>query len=224
MKISVVCPTIRPAGLIPVYESLKNQTLQDFEFLVEFGFPKQGHDLNAAFNRMLRRAQGELVVFYEDYAKIPSNGLEKFWDAYKQEPDVFWTAPLGKVDDLDNHAEPRWDWRAYSDQVEQVGNSISRVSKWDTWEIDWGAAPLKALKEIGGFDEELDIFWSSDNVNVGLRAELAGYRFKNLFSNPAVVYDHDKFAPHPFRHRFNPEYTAKRLDEFRNGLKLPPLV
>jgi GT2 family glycosyltransferase len=208
MKISVVSPTIRPEGLRSNQESLKKQTFKDFEWLVEVGIGH--HDLNASYNRMLRRARGELIVSMQDWIKAPPDYLQKFWDAYENNPDTFFTAPVGKVDDLDKPEDIRWDWRAYEDAKPD----------WRMWEIDSGAAPLKALKEIGGFDEELDLFWSSDNVNVGCRAELAGYKIANLFSNPVIVYDHDKFTHHPFRENFNPDFNNKRMDEFRQGLKI----
>jgi hypothetical protein len=79
------------------------------------------------------------------------------------------------------------------------------------WEIDWGAAPLDALKKIGGFDEALDQYWSSDNVSVGHRANLAGYKFKCLTDNRAIALDHDAFMEHPFRKNYNPSFTNERL-------------
>lgn len=213
IKISILTPTIRgKEALAPNGESLMSQTFDfsEIEWLTEEGDGSK-HDLNAAFNRMLRKAQGELIVFMEDYTKCTTNGLLKFWEAYQKEPTIFWTAPLGKTLDW---KEIKWDWRAYADAIETTYNC---------WEIDWGAAPLKALQEIGGFDEELDQFWSGDNVNVAYRAYLNGYKFKNLFDNPAVALDHDQIMEHPFRKNFNPAFQSDRMDSFRPGEKLPYL-
>jgi hypothetical protein len=193
-------------------ESLKAQTFQDFEWLVDIGLGR--HDLNASYNRMLKRAKGQLIVSMQDWIKAPPDYLQKFWDAHCAHPDTFFTAPVGKVDDiLDIGEAPRWDWRAWTEK------EITDVmpGRWDCWEIDSGAAPLAALKAIGGFDEELDKFWSSDNVNVGCRAELAGYKFLNLFSNPVVVWDHDKFTKHPHRENFKPSFNEERMMLFRQG-------
>jgi hypothetical protein len=217
-KISVLTPSIRPSGLAINMESLANQTFKDFEWLVEVGIPHRGHDLNASYNRLLKRAKGELIVSMQDWIKAPPDYLQKFWDAYQKFPNVFWTSPVGKVDDLGDISSPRWDWRAWINDKEENKEMIE--GRWDCWEIDSGSAPLSALKEIGGFDEELDKYWSSDNVNVGCRAELAGYQFKNLFYNPVVVWDHDKFTKHPFREKFNPSFNNERLDAFRAGLKI----
>ncbi len=210
MKISILTPTIRgKKALEPNAMSLYSQTFpaDEYEWITEESDGSK-HDLNAAFNRMLRKAEGELIVFMEDYTKATTNGLLKFWEAYQKEPDVFWTAPLGKTLDW---IEMRWDWRAYADAVETTYNC---------WEIDWGAAPKEALFKIGGFDEELDQYWSGDNVNVAYRAYLNGYKFKNLFNNPAVAYDHDAVMEHPFRKNFNPEFNKERMNSFKPGEKL----
>jgi len=217
--ISVVSPSIRPEGLKIVKESLEKQTFpcNSFEWLVELGIQSQGHTLNQAYNRMIKRAKGELIVSVQDYMKLTPDYLQKFWDAYQKEPRTFFTAPVGKVDNLEYTGSPRWDWRAFSDDINESG---MRDCRWDNWEIDSGCAPKSALFEIGGFDEELDANWSCDNVNVGCRAELAGYKFKNLFINPSIVYDHDAYIEHPFRSKFKPIFNNMRMDEFRQGLKI----
>lgn len=206
MLISVITPSIRPKGLAITQACLAKQSLKDFEWLTEISIPEKGHDLNASYNRMLRRAKGELVVSLQDYIRIPENGLELFWEAYQNNKDTFFTAPVGKTIDWVN---VKWDWRT---------SNAGRMD-WTMWEADWASAPLEALKKIGGFDEELDKYWSFDNVNVGLRAEMAGYKFDCLHENKAVAYDHDKDFKHPFRQNYNPPFHNNRLDEIRRGLK-----
>lgn len=201
-KISVITPSIRPEGLIVVQECLGSQTFTDFEWLTEIGLGKE-HDLNKAFNRMLLRAKGELVVFYQDYIKIENDGLQKFWEAYQKNKDTFFTAPVGKTK---NWKDVEWDWR-------EAGGDAA----WNRWEIDWAAAPLWALIEIGGFDEALDEFWSFDNVNTGFRASLSGYKFTNLSDNKAIAYDHDAYQPHPFRKAYNPMFHSQRLRDIEMG-------
>lgn len=196
--ISVITPSIRPEGLKVVQDCLSKQTYQDFEWLVELGIPQRGCDLNQAFNRMLRRAKGELVVFYQDWIKIQDDGLERFWNA----PREFITAPVGKTLDWVN---VEWDWRKHP----------ASVMTWHSWEIDWACAPLEHLKAIGGFDEELDKGWSYDNVNVGLRADMAGYKFAVLKDNPAIAYDHNKVEPHPFLPQQDSHLHNERLDQIR---------
>lgn len=199
-------------------DSLKSQTFREFEWLVDINVTGE-HDLNASFNKMIKKAQGELVVFYEDFTKIPPDGLAKFWKAYQENPNTAFTAPLGKVNNWGD--SPRWDWRAYKQDDSQTDYTNCR---WDTCELDWGAIPKKMLYDVGGFDEELDAHWSCDNVNLGCRLDIAGYKFKTVFTNPAIAYDHDAHIAHPFRAKFKPIFNNMRMDEFRNGLKINYLV
>lgn len=207
--ISVITPTIRPEGLEIVKKCLEEQTYRDFEWLVEVGLPKKdGHDLNRAFNRMLKRAKGDLIVIYQDYIKIESDTLSKVWAKHQEKPDVFFTCPVGKTLDWENVT---WDWR---------NNPDNKEISWQQWEIDLGFAPKKALFEIGGFDEELDTYWSFDNPNVAYRAFLAGYKFENTQDIRGIAYDHDAKIPHPFREKYNPAFHNERLRAFERGLKL----
>lgn len=210
MKISVITPTIRPAGLQPIRESLMEQTfpVKDFEWLVDINITGK-HDLNAAFNRLIKRSSGELIVFYEDWTKIQPNGLELFWDAYQGNPNTLFTAPLGKVDNWGD--KPRWDWRNHQLDIE---------CSWNNCELDWGAIPKDILYKIGGFDERLDQWWSMDNVSIGKRALLLGYKFKNLKSNPAVAIDHDKKEAHPFRQFYNPVEVNAIMAEYDSNPSL----
>lgn len=219
IKISVISCSIRPNGLDIVRTGLLQQTfsLDEVEWITEIGLNK--HDLNAAYNRALNRAKGELVVSLQDYILIRPDYLQKMWDAHIAYPKAFITCPVGKVKDLNYSGDIVWDWRAYrNDETKNI-----RECDWNCWEIDSGCAPLAALKEIGGFDETLDGVWSGDNVNVGCRAQLAGYEFKCLFDNPSVAYDHDAFIAHPFRDTFQGTVNTKRMAMFRGGMKLPPL-
>lgn len=187
-KVSVLSPSIRPEGLAIVQSCLQKQSFQDFEWLVEIGLPVRGPDLNRAYNRMLARAKGELVVSYQDYIKIAPKGLQSLWEAYQKHPRAFITAPVVKVKkDGTAHA----DWRWHREPLELIKPS--------EWEADWGSAPTAALKEVGGWDEDYDQGWSWDNVIVAERAAKLGYEFRVDQTNPAYALDHDEFLPHPFR-------------------------
>lgn len=222
MKISVISPSIRPEGLKILQQCLEEQTLptNEFEWHVDLGLKRKGHDLNAAFNRMIKRSKGDLIVFYEDYTKIMPDGLERFWKAYQDNPNTLFTAPLGKVDNYGD--SPRWDWRATKQNRSQIDYTDCL---WRTCELDWGAIPKSILYDIGGFDEELDKNWSMDNVSVGLRADALGYKFKCVFTNPAVAIDHDKIMAHPFRERWNPQSSNLMMQRYSLlNYKLPYLL
>lgn len=218
MKISVLTPTIRPQGLVSIQETLAKQTMQDFEWLVELSIPEKGYDLNRAYNRMIRRAKGDLLVICQDHVFLPPDALQKWYDAFLEKPDTLFTAPLGKVDKLGD--TPRWDWRAGKQNESQVKYTDCRPH---TLELDWGAIPKKAVYDIGGWDEEMDRYWAMDNISVGIRAEAMGYKFACFFENPAVVYDHDKFTAHPFRQNFNPREANAHMATYKLGTPLPYL-
>ena len=214
-KISILTPTIRPLGLKVVQESLKNQTFTDFEWLVDINYSGE-HDLNRSYNRLIRRAKGELIVYLQDYIKIAPDALQLIWEAYKSNPDIFITFPVGKCSDNDygEQSTIKWDWRIHP----------SAVMDWRMWEIDFGACPKDALYVIGGFDESLDGYWSMDNVNVGCRAELAGFKFKCIPEIRGIAFDHDAFIKHPFRENYEPIHCNMRMDDFRMGMKINYLL
>lgn len=197
MKISVCSPTIRPEGLVFVQKCLSEQTFHDFEWLVEVGYGK--HDLNASYNRMIRRAKGEIFVSIQDYTKIPTDFLQKIHDNYKK--DTFYTIPVGKTLDWESI---EWDWRKHRTEC-----------TWNEWEIDAGFCPMDALWKIGGFDEKLDAKWSFDNASVGFRANAHGYKFEVFQGTRAIAYDHDKNIKHPFRKNYSPALFNELLEEYK---------
>src|SRR5258708_20814613 len=145
-RITVVTPSIRPEGLAITQKCLSEQTFKDFEWCVEIGIPEQGHDLNKSYNRMLKRAKGELIVSLQDYIRVGRDYLQKMWDMHIEKPNAFITAPVGKVQNLEFTPPATWDWRAYTEGKHEKWIK----GQWDCWEIDSGAAPKEALFKIGG--------------------------------------------------------------------------
>lgn len=219
IKITVITPTIRPSGLEVMRESLMAQTMphDQWEWIVDINVSGK-HDLNASFNKMIKRAKGEIIVFYEDHTKILPDALERWWKAYQEYPETLFTAPLGKVANWGD--KPQWDWRSGKQREDQTDYTDCL---WRCCELDWGMVPKKILYVIGGFDERLDQWWSMDNVSMGKRADILGYKFKCLFTNPAIAYDHDLHAKHPFREFFNPEKANKVIKEYDENPVLPYL-
>jgi len=203
VKISVVTPTIRPQGLEVLADCLKKQTFKEFEWLVEINVSGET-DFNNAMNKMIKRAQGSLIVSIQDYTRIPNDGLENMWKDYEDKP-AFYTYPLSKQM---ADGSIKTDWRTHREE---------KKCNFMEWEIDCGSAPKKWLINIGGFDEYLDEYWGFDNVNVGLRADKEGYPILLSHSTEALALDHDSFMEHPFREKRNPEFHNKRLDDIRKG-------
>lgn len=202
-RISVITPSIRPKGLEITQSSLKEQTFQGFEWIQEIGLGTK-HDFNQAMNRMIRRSKGELIVIVQDYIRLPSDFLQKCWDAYQEDKKSLYTCPVGKSKSLDYDGDIKWDWRA----IPQARMGL------EMWEIDAGFCAKAILEDIGGFDERLDEYWSMDNVSVGRRAALLGYGFKCISDNKCVAYDHDAFIEHPFRKDYKPSLVNVIMQEY----------
>lgn len=198
--LSIVTPTIRPQGLDRVYQALKKQTYRDFEWLVEINTTGKT-DFNQSMNKMIARAKGDWIVSVQDFIAIPDNALEYIAGLEK----AFYTFPVGKIrHDGDN---PVWDWRA----------AESRPVNFMEWEICFGAAPRDWLIALGGFDEVLDQAWGFDNVNVGYRADKAGYPLRCDNTIKAVAIDHDFFMEHPLKKQRDPGLHNRRLSDFSRG-------
>jgi len=203
VKITVITPTIRPQYLHITENTLKEQTFRDFEWIVVEGDTANGFTLPKDYNDAIRRAQGEIIVSLQDCIDIPSDFLEK---VSKMNFDrKAYTFPVGKrLKRLDGVEGVAWDWRAHG--CREIGDQ--------EWEIDLAVAPKRLFEDIGGFDESYCAGWSYDNVEVGIRAKAAGYRF---FCDPSLrglAIDHDKETPHPFRE--TRESNAFRVSITRN--------
>jgi glycosyltransferase involved in cell wall biosynthesis len=186
-KISVITPSIRPLGLVHVFDSLKKQDFKDFEWLVEISIPGEKPDLCAALNRALRRARGELVVMWQDYISAHDGALSDFWVNYMWGGNkMMMTSPVGKKQP---DGTIIWDWRKHKHgQIDAV-----------EWEADFAAAPLQAFKDVGGYDEQFDNAWSWENADLAIRCKKAGYSFYCDSLNEAVAIDHDAIETHPYR-------------------------
>lgn len=210
MKISVVTPSIRPHGLAEVQKSLEQQVFKDFEWLVEIGLPSRGNDLNKAYNRLIRRTTGEMVVSIQDYTSFKPDLLSKLWN--DSELETFYTVDVGHNDGMDTE----WDWRHY-----RKGGNIQFMEM----ELCCAVMPRDALIDVGGFDEELDTMtWGFDNVNLGLRIGMKDYQMKVHPTAEAIQFKHDLTEPHPWRDKMVPMAHNARLDEIRNGSVIVTMV
>ena len=209
--VSVLTPSIRPKGLEITQQCLKNQTYQDFQWIVEIGLGNK-HDFNQAMNRMIKRANGKIIIILQDYIKVEPDFIEKCVKACDKE--TMFTCPVGKTDKEDYSGTPKWDWR----------NNHNAQMDWRMWEIDAGFCHRDILLAVGGFDERLDQWWSMDNVSVGKRADIMGYKFKCLIDNKCIAYDHDAFIEHPFRKDYKPVMVNMIMEEYDKNPTLDYLL
>lgn len=131
-------------------------------------------DLNSSYNLALKSARGKLIVSYQDGIWTKPDLLESLWFHYKNDS----RNVVGAIGDQ------------YSD-VNEYGMPINRVwedprkrndcgSFYECYpedvEFSLAAIPHSGLIKIGGFDEELDRYYSGDNISVMQRLYDCGYK------------------------------------------------
>jgi hypothetical protein len=108
-SVSVLTVTSRPGSIDVTWAALRNQTVQDFEWVLcderydwrheevaaYVDDPRLRHiaapradgalwSLNRSHNEALRHCRGELVVSLQDYIWVEADGLRRFWDAHRE--------------------------------------------------------------------------------------------------------------------------------------------
>lgn len=201
MRISVLTPSIRPEYLHITQKCLEQQTFTDFEWLVEVGLNNGRFTLPEDYNKMLRRAKGDIIVSLQDCISIPPDALERISRLDFVQKGYTFPVAKGGV----------WDWRKTRPLDESITGNM--------WEIDLAAAPRPLFFDIGGFDESFSDGWSFDNVEVGWRAEAAGYTFHHSRATEGMAIDHDALIPHPFREKLpsNAPKANETMERARHG-------
>lgn len=172
-QVDVLTVTKRTGWEETALQSLEKQTHQNINWLVvsqeEVEVPyipapkkKYMSTLNASHNEGLKRCTNDYVVFMQDFIELEPDTIEKLLKAAKETDGFVSTTPYNPNGNLDHR---------------NTGTGGVRECEPKQWEINVAIAPMKALKDLGGFDEEYDKGWSWDNVNIADRAFLLGYKF-----------------------------------------------
>lgn len=222
--ISIITPSIRPYGLVPIFETLKEQSYKDWEWLPRLSVPRGTPDLAYQMNQALYEAKGEIIVFVQDWIELHPTSLERIVDLYKTHGETFaFTFPTGKVTSFDQHkSQTKWDWRRLNDGA---------LMQYHMWEIDFGSVSKKLLDLVHAkhgyyFDEGFDKAggFSGENVEFAWRLREIGANFKCDKANSVLVLDHERIAGHEWREEGNDKNAAymrecierQRLDNIKN--------
>ncbi len=192
-KISVITPSIRPNGLKVVFDALQQQTFKGFEWLPRLSVPGKTSDLCYQMNKAVEEAQGEIIVFLQDYISIGPEVLGEIYRLYKTTSDAF-TFPM--VKDWEE------DWRCFRED--------GSVVKPEEWEIDFGACLKKDIVKAGMFDEKYDDGFGWENVDLAYRMGKEGVVFRVKPTIRSYGQDHEVIEPHPYRHKPNQSYWEVR--------------
>lgn len=186
--------------------------LQDYKVTYLKGLPKLNNDvwtLNKDYNFGLSHCSGELIIFIQDYLWIPHDGFEMLLETYLQYPTALVTGHghkamyPNKSDNLNGtlsiwHTPNREKPTGMSEIEGRTinGFGIEKVGFLE-WEMNFASAPKKVLDDIGGFDEDMDEYYSGDNVVVACKAEKAGSKILLHKDIKIVGFNQDAFFPRP---------------------------
>ncbi len=180
-KITVICVTNRKGALKILQDDLSRQTFRDFNVVVAdelYGKrdvednlkrwkkhfvprPKNPGDvwnLNKAYNDCLDAADGELLVFLQDFIWIPANGLEKFWDMYLLSPNQLTSGVGHKA-------------RVGLKGISEIDSRVFYPEQ-GSWELNWAACPRAIMPR---FNEAMDEFYGGENLYIQRAAKKAGH-------------------------------------------------
>lgn len=229
-KISVITPTIRTEGLLLIKKSLEEQTFNDFEWLIVCPEdmaqtiklslannsrilkdpPKKEGDvwsLNKAYNEAIRRAQGELIVSWQDYTYARDDALEKFWYYFTKNPKALVSGVGNKYTTIfPTLGEIVWkDPR----EVDQVSGLFACTP--NNIEANFCSAPKAAFYAVGGFDEDLDKYFGMDALSVFDRLGMVGgWKFYLDQTNKTYSLSHSRIPMWEEKNAIHGPYRERR--------------
>jgi len=133
-------------------------------------------NLNASLNKGLKEIKTDYVIFYQDFIELQPNCFEELL-RYVDERTFVTTCT------------PNYDG---TDDGRYTGVGEARRCRPEEWEANVSIAPMKVIRELGGFDEDYDNGWSWDNVNLAQRAAMLGCRFILDESNRPTLLRHEQ--------------------------------
>jgi len=199
MKISCVTPSVRPELIGIVKKCLARQTFRDFEWIIVTNDvdkmteavgeannmdvtileepPKREGDfysLNKSYNHGIRHSQGELFVSIQDGVWFEPDLLQKFWDHYHDMPKVCVTAIGHQYDQVKNGKPENLIWH-------DPRAGTQKEVFYEIWPKDMefcvASVPMKALYEVGGFDETYDKYAALSEKDLCVRLDRRDYHF-----------------------------------------------
>lgn len=166
-KVSIVTPSIRKDGLELIRESLLNQTFTDWEWIVCSPFPVEDAiwvpdhfpegewSLNRAYNAMFKKAEGDIIISWQDWIWLPPDAIEKMVNAIETSGGI--VSGVGDQYARLNGDTGKPEVKIWSDprKTDKYG-SFYEVNYND---CEWNFCGFKNddIYEVGGMDEHLDL-------------------------------------------------------------------
>lgn len=245
-EISIILPTKRYGGLNITFDGLGRQTYRDFEVIIIDDTPEDRsgecqryadlYNLKVkclrgkpnywrsnrlicnARNTGLIHAEGELIVFMDDYIWVPPTFLQRHYETYKNTPFCLIGQSWACEYQEQLPSEKPLDIRTRED-----GRTTQRA-EWPDCLGGWfycqnASAPLEKIIEINGFDEEFDLTLEED-IDLGQRLTRVGARFLFKGEPDVTAYHVEHGIPWmtPQEKRYNEDKLHKAEDVFHAGI------
>jgi len=205
--ISVITPSIRPEGLKLVEKALKRQTHTDYEWLVDTSGEKNEGDywgVYKAYNRLIKKAKGKLIVSWQDWTSADPTALEKFWFHHETEPKTI-VGAVGNKYTNDTFTAITWK------DPRELDTGAYITCPWMSIELNLASFPTEAFYAVGGFDEYLDKYSSLCGIDVLDRLNnLGGYEFKLDQTIKSYSLEHGRLPLWEENSPFNGPYNERR--------------
>jgi glycosyltransferase involved in cell wall biosynthesis len=148
-----------------------------------------------ANNTVMEKATGEVLVFLQDFILIPDDALEQIAVMYKKNPDCLQALPDMYFAPKIKPDKEKEDW--FNGETDIIGKFIRKNIRLQNqglrftdnpmdFEQNYGAVPLKIVKELGGWHEFYDESLGFDNTDMAYRCLKAGYKILIDETNIAV--------------------------------------
>lgn len=219
-KVSIITPTIRSGFFPSMYQNICDQTYKgDIEWIIvddkkdrdmnEFKHDdtlkvkylrggksnKFRFNLSTSNNVGIENADGELLIWLQDFVYMPEDAVERLVDTYLKNPNYL----IAPVDEQYESAvkvdTDKYDWfggknwkdifgKKLKDNVRQEHKGLRKSEVEYDFEMNFGAIPMHILKKLNGFWEFFNDGLGYDNAEICWRAMQLGY---GLFIDDSIV-------------------------------------
>lgn len=236
-NLTILTPSVRPNGLGIVDLGLSRQSIEKFEWLicmperfVEDGKKQIGlneptfittpplkegmfWDLNSAYNRLIKRAKGDLIISIQDNTFFSPEALEKF--AFYYDKDL--CSIVSGMGDKYDRVYPTLGKKEWSDPRWETTKSFREVAP-ALIEGNFCAVPRQAFFDVGGFDENLDFMgYGLDFYSVFDRIAIkGGYKFYIDDFNESFSLTHGRVKDWDEKNITAEQYRVRREDYLKN--------
>lgn len=202
-KVSIITPSIRKEGLDLIRESLLHQTFTDWEWIVcspfEVGdaiwmkdtFNTGFWGLNRAYNALFEKAQGEIIISWQDWIWLPPDALQKMVDAVESTGGV--VSGVGDQYQRLNEDTGKPEVKIWSDPRKNLNHGSLYEVNWNDAEFNFCGFTKEFVHMVGGFDEHLDFLgFGGDQMSFCERLNDIGIKFYLDQTNESFTLRHGR--------------------------------